>query len=72
MKTYLRTQTSTSYKEWVVAFTPCLYIARHDVFHDEAAYRLGFIWLIFQIEIIFTRKIEEIPTGECNISVDEK
>lgn len=72
MNTYLRVRTTTSHKEWEVAFTPCIHLARHDVFCDEAAYCLSLVWLIFQIRVIFTRKKKTIPTGECNISVSEQ
>ena len=72
MNTYLRVRTTASCEEWEVAFTPCLHLARRDVFDDEAAYYLSFVWLTFQCQIIFTRKMKKIPTGECNISVNEQ
>ncbi len=74
MRIYFDCDTTSphKYNVWMVAFTPCLYLSRHDVFYDEAAYYLSFVWLIFRIQIIFTRKKKTIPTGACNISVGEQ
>ena len=58
MKLYFnaRMMLSKTTTDWVVAFIPCLFLSRHDVFSDEAAYYFGFIWLVFQINIVITRK----------------
>ena len=42
--------------DWQFLFTPALYIRRGDVFADEAAYYIGFSFLLFQAYILVTRK----------------
>jgi hypothetical protein len=59
-----RMMLSKTTNDWVVAFTPLLHLSRHDVFSDEAAYYFGFIWLVFQANVVITSKKKEIPTGE--------
>jgi hypothetical protein len=58
MKLYFnaRMMLSKTTNDWTVAFTPFLHLSRHDVFSDEAAYFFGFIWLVFQVNIVITRK----------------
>ena len=51
-------------EEWAFTITPCTFLSRHDVFSDEAAYYIGFVWLIFRVSVIITYKKKEIPTGE--------
>lgn len=63
MKLYFnaRMMLSKTTNDWVVAFTPCLHLSRHDVFSDEAAYYFGFIWLVFQVNIVIARKKNSKP-----------
>ena len=42
--------------DWQFTFTPAFYIRRGDVFDDEAAYYIGFIFLWFYAYILVTKK----------------
>ena len=36
--------------------TPAIFIKRSDKFCDEAAYYIVLQWLVFQVQIVFTKK----------------
>lgn len=57
---------------WSVIFTPAIFLNRRDMFCDEKAYYFVIQWLIFSVQMIFTRKKKPIPEGECNIRIDKK
>ena len=42
--------------DWLLVLTPVFYIRRDDVFADEAAYYIGFSFLLFQAYILLTKK----------------
>lgn len=41
---------------WAFMFTPAIYVARRDVFSDEAAYYVGFHWLVFRAFVLIITK----------------
>ena len=55
---------------WAVIFTPAVSLERLDRFCDEKAYYFVIQWLVFSAMVIVTRKKQQIPEGECNISID--
>lgn len=47
---------SNKTNDWQFVLTPALYIRRGDVFADEAAYYIGFSFLLFHAYILVTKK----------------
>ena len=47
---------SNKTNDWQFVLTPAFYIRRGDVFADEAAYYIGFNFLLFQAYILVTKK----------------
>ena len=47
---------SNKTNDWQFLLTPAFYIRRGDVFADEAAYYIGFSFLLLQAYILVTRK----------------
>jgi len=47
---------SNETNDWQFLFTPALWVRRDDVFSDEAAYYIGFSFLLFQAYILVTKK----------------
>ena len=47
---------SNNTNDWQFVLAPAFYIKRDDVFADEAAYYIGFSFLLFQAYILVTKK----------------
>ena len=47
---------SNNTNDWQFVLTPAFYTKRDDVFADEAAYYIGFSFLLFQAYILVTKK----------------
>lgn len=47
---------SNNTNDWKFVLTPAFYIERDDIFADEAAYYIGFSFLLFQVYILVTKK----------------
>ena len=47
---------SNKTNDWQFLFTPALWVKRYDVFSDEAAYYIGFSFLLFYSYILVTKK----------------
>lgn len=43
--------------DWAFLFTPAIFIARKDIFSDEALYYVGLHWLLFRFIVqLITKK----------------
>ena len=46
---------SEIFNDWTLMLTPAIFIKRSDTFCDEAAYYIVLQWLVFQVQIVFTK-----------------
>ena len=58
MKHYIFSHITVSeiFNGWTFMLTPAIFVKRSDKFCDEVAYYLVLQWLVFQVQIVFTKK----------------
>lgn len=58
MKHYISSHITVSkiFNDWTFMLTPAFFIKRSDKFCDESAYYIVMQWLVFQVQIVFTKK----------------
>ena len=58
MKHYISSHITVSeiFNGWTFMLTPAIFNKRSDKFCDEAAYYIVLQWLVFQVQIVFTKK----------------
>ena len=58
MKHYISSHITVSeiFNDWTFMLTPAIFVKRSDIFCDEAAYYIVLQWLVFQVQIVFTKK----------------
>ena len=64
IKTTFCISVSREYHSWYFQFLPVIAITRQDVFADEAAYYFVVHWLVFQMNIRFTRPKQMNPRAK--------